>query len=137
MRRGWAIVAAILGVLLVVGIAVGAYHAGVNTGVRDAAGPGHPIEVVGGPYGWHGGFGFFPFGFLFFPLFVIGIVLLIGFAFGGPRRWGHHGGWGPGGYGPWSDEARNRFEERAGEWHRRQHEQTSTTTDPGGGPPPA
>ena len=37
MRRGWAIAAAILVVLLTVGIAVGAYNAGLDEGVRRAA----------------------------------------------------------------------------------------------------
>jgi hypothetical protein len=136
MRRGWAIaLAATLGVLLLVGVAVGAYHAGVDAGVtRD----GHVVEVVGRPgyaYGWHGGF--FPFGLFFFPLAIIGVFLLVRLAVGGPR-WG--GGWGHGPYGAWSPEGRARFEERAGEWHRRQHEQGSTSPDPGGGsapPPPA
>ena len=58
MRRGWVIVAAILTVLAVVGIAVGAYNAGVDEGIRRGAEAGQVVEVVGGRYG-HGGF-FFP-----------------------------------------------------------------------------
>ena len=126
MRRGWAIVATILGVLLVVGIAAGAYHAGVDAGVRQGVEPGHVVEVVGGPFG-HAGFGFFPFGFLFFPLFLFGIFFLVRGAFW-RRRWdGDHGHphWGPGGGGS------GRFED----WHRRQHEQSSGDHPGSGGEP--
>ena len=87
------------------------------------------ITVVGDRYGH----GFFPFGFFLFPLFIIGTFLPIGKAFRGPRgHWGHDHG--PG-YGPWSEEGRARFEDKAGDWHRRQHEQASggqeTTGPPG------
>ena len=130
MRRGWAIVATILVVLAVVGIAIGAYNAGVDHGIRQGAEAGQVVEVVGDRYGH----GFFPFGFFLFPLFVIGAFVLIGWAFRGPHgRWGHDHG--PG-FGPWSDEGRARFEERAGDWHRRQHEQATgdreTTGPPAG-----
>lgn len=131
MRRGWAIVAAILVVLAVVGIAIGAYNAGVDEGIRRAADSEQVVQVVGG-YGH--GFGFFPFGFFLFPLFIIGTIFLVSRAFRGPRGpWGHDHG--PG-YGPWSEEGRARFEERAGDWHRRQHEQATgdreTTGPPAG-----
>ena len=103
MRRGWAIGATLLVVLLTVGIAVGAYNAGIDDGVRRAADSSQVITVVGDRYG-HG-------------------FLLIGKAFRGSRGpWGHdHGS----GYGPWSEEGRARFEDKAGDWHRRQHEQAS------------
>ena len=131
MRRGWAIVAAILVLLAVVGIAIGAYNAGVDEGIRRAADSEQVVQVVGG-YGH--GFGFFPFGFFLFPLFIIGTIFLVSRAFRGPRGpWGHDHG--PG-YGPWSEEGRARFEERAGDWHRRQHEQATgdreTTGPPAG-----
>lgn len=131
MRRGWAIVAAILVVLAVVGIAIGAYNAGVDEGIRRAADSEQVVQVVGG-YGH--GYGFFPFGFFLFPLFIIGAIFLVSRAFRGPRGpWGHDHG--PG-YGPWSEEGRARFEERAGDWHRRQHEQATgdreTTGPPAG-----
>jgi hypothetical protein len=133
MRRGWGIAAAILGVLLLIGVGLGAYNAGLDVGVHRGADAGQVVEVVGHPgygYGWHGGF--FPFGFLFFPLLIVGIVLLVRFAVGGPR-W--RGGWayGQGPHGPWSDEGRRRFEERFDEWHRHQHERGSTSPDPGSG----
>jgi hypothetical protein len=118
MRRGWAIALALVVTLLLVGVGVGAYHAGVNQGIHQAADSSQVVQVVGG-YGWHGGF--FPFGLFLFPLFLFGLFFLIGGAFrrgawgGGP---GHH-------HGPWSDEGRARFEQRFDEWHTRQHEQGS------------
>jgi hypothetical protein len=129
MRRGWAIVAAILVVLVVVGIAVGAYNIGLDEGVRRGADAGQVVEVVGRGY-WHGGF--FPFGLILFPLLVVGIFWLFGAASRGPRGgWNHEHG--PGRFGPWSDEGRARFEERFLEWHRRQHEQSSSGTESSGG----
>jgi hypothetical protein len=132
MRRGWAIAAAILVVLVTVGIAVGAYNAGIDEGIRRGAEAGQVVEVVGGRYGY--GHGFFPFGFFLFPLFIIGTIFLVSRAFRGPRSsWGHDH---RPGFGPWSEEGRARFEDRAGEWHRRQHEQASggeeTTGPPAG-----
>ena len=121
MRRGWAIAAAILVVLVTIGVAVGAYNAGIDEGIRRGAEAGQVVEVVGGRYGY--GHGFFPFGFFLFPLFIIGTIFFVSRAFRGPRGyWGHDHG--PG-YGPWSEEGRARFEDRAGEWHRRQHEHAS------------
>ena len=132
MRRGWAIAAAVLVVLVTIGVAVGAYNAGIDEGIRRGAEAGQVVEVVGGRYGY--GHGFFPFGFFLFPLFIIGAIFLVSRAFRGPRgSWGHDHG--PG-VGPWSEEGRARFEDRAGEWHRRQHEQASggeeTTGPPAG-----
>src|SRR5262245_27239525 len=127
MRRGWAIAASILVVLAVVGIAVGAYNAGVNEGIQRAATSDQEVEVVGG-YGH--GWGFFPFGFFLFPLFLFGTFFLIGRAFRGPRGWGYGHG-----HGPWSEEGRARFEDRAQDWHRRQHEQVSDRESTG--PPSA
>jgi hypothetical protein len=126
MRRGLGIVFAIVVVLTLVGVGAGAYHAGIDEGVRRAADSSQVVEVVAG-YGWHGG-GFFPFGFILFPLFLFGMFALIGGAFR-RGRWG-----GPGPRGPWmSEQGRAGFEARANEWHVRQHEQGSTSPDPGGG----
>ena len=131
MRRGWAIAAAILVVLVTIGVAVGAYNAGIDEGIRRGAEAGEVVEVVGGRYGY--GHGFFPFGFFLFPLFIIGTIFFVSRAFRGPRGyWGHDHG--PG-YGPWSEEGRARFEDRAGEWHRRQHEQASGGEESTGPPP--
>ena len=120
MRRGWAIAAAILVVLVTVGIAVGAYNAGIDEGIRRARR--RRTRWSRSSAGTDTDYGFFPFGFFLFPLFIIGTIFLVGRAFRGPRGWGHDHGHG---YGPWSEEGRARFEDKAGDWHRRQHEQAS------------
>jgi hypothetical protein len=129
MRRGWIIGAAVAAVLVVAAIAFGAYNVGLDEGIRRGAAAGEVVEVVGRGYGWGHRPGFFPLGLLLFPLLVIGCIWLVAAAF---RRgpWGdhHHGGWG--GPGAWSDDARARFEERFGEWHRRQHEAGPQAADP-------
>jgi hypothetical protein len=144
MRRTMVVGAAILAVLAVIGIGVAAFNAGIDEGVsRQLASSGETGQVVrvvghGWGYGYGRGFGF-PFGLILFPLFVIGIVLLIRGAFwrgrwGGPR-WGGPGGWGPGGPGgpgygpgPWGGPAG--FDE----YHRRLHEQPPAPTGPGEAP---
>ena len=125
MRRGWTIGLAIVMTLLLVGIGVGAYNAGVSEGIQRAADSSEVVQVVGG----YGHRGFFPFGLFLFPLFFIGLFFLIGAAFRrGPWKGsGHHHG------GPWSDEGRARFEQTFDEWHTRQHQQGPTSPDPGGG----
>jgi hypothetical protein len=147
MRRSMVIGAVILAVLAVVGIGVAAFNAGVDEGIsRELAqngGTDQVVRVVGGHgYGWGYGRGFgFPFGLILFPLFVIGIVLLVRGAFwrgrwGGPR-WGGPGGWGPGGPGgpggygppgPWGGQSA--FDE----YHRRLHEQPRTPDASGDAP---
>jgi hypothetical protein len=138
--------AAILAVLAVVGIGFAAYNAGFDEGIsRELARSGDPdvVRVAGHPYGWGYGRGFgFPFGLILFPLFVIGLVLLVRGAFargrwGGPPRWWGPGGWGPGGPGgygppgPWGGQAA--FDE----YHRRLHEQPRTPAGPGDAPAPS
>ena len=124
MRRGIAIVALLVVILGGIGIGVGAYRAGERNGiaqgieqVRVAQQNGQSVQVVhvvddGRPV-------FFP-GFFLFPLVVIGGFFLIGGIFRGAGRWGRGGphGHGPG---PWNDEGRRRFEERAREWHKGEH----------------
>ena len=103
MRRGTMIAAVVLIALAGVGIGVGAYNAGQARGLEEqvqtietTAPDGTEVVRVVGPGpgygygGWHGGHGgFFPFGFLLFPLFVIGTILLVrSFMWRG-------GGWGP------------------------------------------
>jgi hypothetical protein len=140
MRRTMVVGAAILAVLAVIGIGVAAFNAGIDEGMsRELARTGDPdrvVRVVGHGYGWGYGRGFgFPFGLILFPLFVIGLVLLIRGAFwrgrwGGPPRWWGPGGWspgGPGGYGPpgpWGGPAA--FDE----YHRRLHEQPRAPAEP-------
>ena len=130
MRRGWAIALAIVAVLTVAGVAVGAYNAGIDEGISRAADAEQVVEVVGRGYG-HGGWGFFPFGLFLFPLFLFGLFWLIGGAF---RRGPWNGGHGHD-HGPWSEEGRARFERKFDEWHARQHAQGATAPDPGGGAP--
>ena len=123
MRRGAVIAAVIVTILAGIGIGVGSYRAGEEHGIaqgieqvqvaQDAGQDVQVVHVVGdGPRG------FFP-GFFLFPFFLIGMFFLIGAIFRA-GRWGGKGhGHGPGG--PWNDEGRQRFEERAREWHQREH----------------
>ena len=146
MRRMMVVGAVILAIVAVVGIGIAAFNAGVDEGIsRELAQGGtgdKVVRVVGPGYGWGYGRGFgFPFGLILFPLFIIGIVLLVRGAFargrwGGPRWWGP-GGWGPGGPGgpggygspgPWGGPAA--FDE----YHRRLHEQPRTPAGPGDAP---
>jgi hypothetical protein len=123
MRRGFGLGAAILVVLLLVGIGIGAYNWGVSDGLDQS---GKAVEVVH-YVGRHGGF--FPF-FLFFPLIFLAL-----FAFKGAmwRRHGDHGhgGHGPGGHGPGSH---SRWEQGFEDWHRKQHEVSTGGSDAGGEP---
>ena len=138
MRRTMVVGAAILAILAVVGIGVAAFNAGVDEGIsRELArgGDTEVVRVVGHGYGWGYGRGFgFPFGLILFPLFVVGVILLVRGAFGrgrwgGPRWWGPggYGPGGPGGYGPGPWAA---FDE----YHRRLHEQPRPPAGTGAGP---
>ncbi|HEX2372712.1 MAG TPA: hypothetical protein VHO93_01905 [Actinomycetota bacterium] len=146
MRRTMVVGAAILAILAVIGIGVVAFNAGIDEGMsRELARSGDTDQVVrvvghGWGYGYGRGFGF-PFGLILFPLFVIGIVLLVRGAFwrgrwGGPPRWwgpgyGPGGPGGPAGYGPggpWGGPAA--FDE----YHRRLHEQPRAPAGPGDAP---
>src|SRR5215207_2588912 len=138
MRRTMVVGAVILAIVAMVGIGFAAFNAGVDEGIsRDLAQSGNDaqvVRVVGHGYGC--GFGF-PFGLILFPLFIIGIVLLVRGAFfrgrwGGPRWWGPGGPGGPGGYGPpgpWGG-GPAAFDE----YHRRLHEQPRTPAGPGDTP---
>jgi len=120
MRRGFGWGAAILAVLLLVGVGIGAYNWGLNEGIEQS-GSVEVVRYVGG----HGGFGFFPF-FLLFPLFFLAL-----FAFKG-AMWRRHwngddhgpGGRGPGGpgFGGHRGQGQAGWEQGYEEWHRRQHE---------------
>lgn len=142
MRRGTVIVAVALIVLAGIGIGVGAYNAGEAHGVAQqmqtlestAPGGSEVVRVVDPGYGHGDGYGgwgpghggFFPFGFLILPLFVIGVILLVralawrGGGWGPGRGWGPGGGHGPSGWGhgPPGEEWRSRAEA----WHREMHE---------------
>jgi hypothetical protein len=153
MRRGIVILSVVLLVLAGVGIAVGAYHAGESHGVAEqiqqietTTPDGAEVVRVVAPaygygYGWHGGF--FPFGILIFPLFIIGTILLVrAIAWrtgpwrsggGGPGGWGGPGGgWGgPGAGGP--PGSHEEFRKRVEGWHRQMHEESGGGDSPGGG----
>ena len=142
MRRTMVVGAAILAILAVIGVGFAAFNAGVDQGVsQELARGGDTQQVVrvvghGWGYGYGRGFGF-PFGLILFPLFVIGIVLLLRGAFwrgrwgGGPRWWGPggYGPGGPGGYGPsWGGP------QAFDEYHRRLHDQPSAPAGTGAAP---
>jgi hypothetical protein len=122
--------AVILVVVVLAGIGIGIYNAGVNEGITEAAraaqAAGEDPAVVYPPYagsygygwGWHGGFGFF--GILFGILFLFLIFGLIRAAFGW-GRW-NGGGRGPGG-GGWGGR-----EERIAEYHRELHKRDAEPT---------
>jgi hypothetical protein len=127
MRRGIAIVALLMVILGGIGIGVGAYKAGQRNGIAQgieqvhvAQDNGQSVQVVhvvddGRPL-------FFP-GFFLFPLFLFGAFFLISGIFRGAGRWGRHGPHDHGA-GPWNEDGRRRFEERAREWHEHEHDET-------------
>ena len=127
MSNTFRVLAAIALAVVLGGIGIGLYNAGVSEGVAEAAraaqaaGEGdavvYPPYVGGGPghgpgygYGGHGGFGFF--GILFTILFLFLVFGLARAAFGWGRG-GGHGGPGPGGWGG--------RDERIAEMHRELH----------------
>ncbi len=138
MRRGFGIAGLLVTAILLVIVGVIAYNVGWSDGVGTHLPAAAANGAVAPPYyygyGFHG-FGFGLFGIFWFVLIVFGLFWLLPIASWG-RRWG--GGWGSGrgmhGYGPEFD----RFEERAQEWHRRQHGETPQPPSAGSGttPPP-
>ncbi len=140
MRRGFGLAGLLVTVILLVVVGAIAYNVGWSDGVNThlpaaTQGDGTPA-VYYGPHYWGGGFGFF--GILWFLLILFGIFWLFRIAFWGffgRRMWG--GGWGYGrgfgrgwGYGP----GMGSFEERAKDWHRRQHGEPEPPS--GSTPPP-
>jgi hypothetical protein len=125
MRRGFGLVGLLATIIFVVIVGVIAYNIGWSDGVNThlpAATNDGTVAPYYGPHYWggpgFGGPGFAFFGIFWFLLILFGIFWLFRFAFwgfGARRFWG--GGYGRGwGYGPGQS-----FEERAQEWHRRQH----------------
>jgi hypothetical protein len=114
------IVVVLLAILVAIAIGVGAYNAGLHQAVQtvteEGGRTGEVVRVIGPGYGYGYRHGFFPFGFLLFPLFFIGLFFLLGRLFW-RGRWGDHPHphWGPGPYG----KGPSAFED----WHRRQHEE--------------
>lgn len=117
MRTATRLSLALLGLAATTAVGFLAYQAGFDAGVVGAEG----VEVVRVVDGAARGFGFFP-GFLFFPLVFFGFFALLRLAWWGSgprRRWG----------GPPS-RRRDDWEQRATDWHRRQHDvDTPSSTD--------
>jgi len=122
MRRTFVIGAVLVAIAAGVLIGVASYHAGVTNGVDQVSHGGRVVQVVRPDYGPG-------FGFLLFPLFVIGTILLVRGLFWhrhwGGHDWDHHGS----GY--------TRQSEMFEDWHRRQHEGSSApAAGPSGGQGP-
>lgn len=140
MRRGFGLLGLLVTVILLVVVGAVAYNIGWSDGVATHLPANAPGGTVGpyyyGPHFWGPGFGLF--GIFWFLLILFGIFWLFRLAFwgfAGRRMWG--GGWYGRGYGPGAPGGPGHFgsfEERAQEWHRRQHgEQPPSGTTP---PPP-
>jgi phosphotransferase system glucose/maltose/N-acetylglucosamine-specific IIC component len=133
MRRGFGLIGLLVTIIFVVIVGTIAYNIGWSDGVNTHL----PAGTAAAPYyyGPHYGDGFGLFGIFWFLLILFGIFWLFRLAFWGfaGRKmmgggWGCGRGWGYGQGGPRS------FEERAQEWHRKQHgEQPPSGTTP---PPP-
>src|SRR5438874_12992468 len=113
MRRIPWILRTVIAAIAAVAIGVTAYNAGYNHGLDQAHNATQIVRTVGP------GYGFFPFGFLLFPLFFFAIFAIARGLFWG-RRWGGHG-YGHGGPEHSGSGGPARFED----WHRRQHERGS------------
>ena len=131
MRRGFGLIGLLAATIFVVIVGVIAYNIGwsdgVNTHLPAATNGGTvaPYYAYGHP--WGPGFAFF--GIFWFLLILFGIFWLFRIAFwgfGARRMYGR--GWG---YGP-----RQSFEERAQDWHRRQHGDQPAAGSSGSTPPP-
>lgn len=140
MRRGFGIVGLVATVILLGIVGVVAYNIGWSDGVNThlpAATSGAPPYYYYGPHFWGAGFGFF--GILWFLLIVFGIFWffrLLFWGFMGRRMW--MGGWGYGRGRGWGYPGQS-FEDRAQEWHRRQHGEqppSGAGTPPPPPPPP-
>jgi hypothetical protein len=139
MRRGFGLIGLLATAILLVIVGAIAYNIGYSDGVSThlpavTQGDGTPANYY---YGYGHPFGFGLFGIFWFLLILFGIFWLLRlafFGFWGRRMWG--GGWGYGrgwGYGPGRFPGGS-FEERAQEWHRRQHGEQPPT--PSETPPP-
>lgn len=130
MRRGFGFLGALVTLIVLVVVGVIAYNIGWSDGVNT-----HLPAGTSAPAPYYYGYGFHPFfagfGILWFLFILFGIFWLFRLAFwgfAGRRMWGYGRGWGYGG--PHS------FEERAQDWHRRQHEGTPPPTSGTTPPPP-
>lgn len=134
MRRGFGLIGLLAATIFIVIVGAIAYNIGWSDGVNTHL-PAATSDGTVAPYyyGHFGGPGFGFFGIFWFLLILFGIFWLFRIAFwgfGARRFWGG-GGYGRGwGYGPGQS-----FEDRAQEWHRKQHgdQPPSGSTPP---PPP-
>ena len=135
MRRGFGLAGLLVTAILLVIVGVIAYNVGWSDGVSThlpaaSTGTDGAPYYYGGPHFFGPGFGFF--GILWFLLILFGIFWLFRLAFWGfAGRRMMRGGWG---YGPgrhWGS-----FEERAQEWHKRQHGEQSPPASGTTPPPP-
>ena len=122
MNRTSRLLAILLALVIIGGGIYAAYRTGFDNGAvaatvtaGDNGGTGTvvvPVDRFRGPYGWHGGFGFFPF----FP--ILFFILIFGFFRpwrwgGGPGRgWNGGAGWGP---------PKEFMDQRLTEWHKQAH----------------
>ena len=135
MRGFGSILFGLVVVVILAGIGVGIYDAGVQQGIaQTAAVPAGTLPYAAYGYGFHGGFGFLG---LLFPIFFLFLIFGIARAAfrGGRGGWGHgygHGSgkWGPGG--PWMGGSDR--ETWVADWHRRLHEDGGSTPPAGTGP---
>jgi hypothetical protein len=125
MRTFVSVVLGLVFLLILGGIGVGIYNAGVAAGLAQTGAAAGTVAPYVYGYGFHGGgFGFL--GLLFPILFLFLIFGLIRAAvFGGRRGWGGHGWQGTGGPDAWRSER----DRAMADLHRRLHE--SEGTDPG------
>jgi len=131
MRRGFGLAGVLVTLILIVIVGAVAYNIGWSDGVNThlPAGTTAPAPYYYGFHPFFAGFGILWFLFILFGIFWLFRLAFWGFA--GRRMWGYgrgSGGWG--GDGPRS------FEDRAQDWHRRQHEGSSSGTTPPPPPPP-
>ena len=133
MRGFGSILFGLVVVVILAGIGVGIYDAGVQQGIaQTAAVPAGTLPYAAYGYGFHGGFGFLG---LLFPIFFLFLIFGIARAAfrGGRGGWGHghgYGKWGPGG--PWMGGSDR--ETWVADWHRRLHEDGGSTPPTGTGP---
>ena len=135
MRRGFGVFGAIMTVIVLIVVGAIAYNIGWSQGVGTHL----PEGATNVPPAYYYGYGphafFAGFGILWFLLILFGLFWLFRMAFWGfgARRmmgggwYGHKGGWG---HGPRS------FEDRARDWHRREHGE-QPPAESGTPPPPS
>lgn len=120
MNRTARTLAILLAVVLVSGGIYAAYNTGFDNGALAATATGDNgstgTVIVGRPYGWHGGFGFFPLFPILFLLLILGVFRPWRWSGGNGRAWGGPGGWGP---------PREYMEQRLTEWHKQAHAEPS------------